>query len=286
MQKITLEQSQVILADALALFAKWCEANGLRCFLAYGTLLGTMRNAGFIPWDDDVDVWMVREDLERMKSLEPPSGLRVLFPEDTGHTWFFTKVCVTHTNFVESNIDLNFPYGVYIDVFPLDKIPVRFGKLHFEIVQHLANAHRRAYVYTNPPKRKGLKRLINPLMTRITRLIGASSYQKAIDKCINCVNEKSDSDTVACFFTPYSYECETQGLEALLASEYAVFCGNEFMVPRNPQAHLAKLYGRDWNIPIRRHNPNHGTAFLDDGWTVETICSMLRNSAGILANEE
>ena len=65
--------------EVLQMFSDFCRQHGLRWFAAYGTLLGAVRHAGFIPWDDDVDVWMLRGDYERFISLagELPGDLRL-----------------------------------------------------------------------------------------------------------------------------------------------------------------------------------------------------------------
>lgn len=62
--------------EVLQMFSKFCKENDIRWFAAYGTLLGAVRHKGFIPWDDDVDVWMLRKDYEKF--------LRVvnMMPED------------------------------------------------------------------------------------------------------------------------------------------------------------------------------------------------------------
>ena len=66
----------------LKLFARKCEEHGLRYWLDYGTLLGAIRHKGFIPWDDDLDVSMMRSDYDRLLELLP-----VLFPREQGFHW-------------------------------------------------------------------------------------------------------------------------------------------------------------------------------------------------------
>ena len=66
---IPFEEQKRISLEILADFASFCDAHGLRYFLAYGTLIGAVRHGGYIPWDDDIDVQMPRADYERLIEL-------------------------------------------------------------------------------------------------------------------------------------------------------------------------------------------------------------------------
>lgn len=106
-----------------------CEKNGLRYYAYGGTLIGAVRHNGFIPWDDDVDILMPREDYDRfteIASYELPDYLELRnsdsFPE---HAFLFSKVHDTRTTMI-GDYERNFPKrfgGVFIDIFPLDGLP-------------------------------------------------------------------------------------------------------------------------------------------------------------------
>src|SRR5262249_11940290 len=66
---VQLRALQLVELDILREFVRLCEAHGLRYYLAYGTLLGAVRHRGFIPWDDDVDVTMPRDDYDRFADV-------------------------------------------------------------------------------------------------------------------------------------------------------------------------------------------------------------------------
>ena len=114
--------------DILREFAAVCEKLNLKYYLLGGTLLGAVRHKGFIPWDDDIDVGMPREDYEiflKRAAEYLPSNLFVQSMEsDPGYVNCFAKIRNSDTTFMESSsAKMNIHHGVFIDIFPLDYYP-------------------------------------------------------------------------------------------------------------------------------------------------------------------
>ncbi len=93
----------------LALFARKCNENGLRYWLDYGTLLGAVRHKGFIPWDDDLDVSMLRSDFEKLLELLP-----TLFPVEEGFTHTLHAFLQIGYKGTPLNLDI-YPYHCYCE---------------------------------------------------------------------------------------------------------------------------------------------------------------------------
>ena len=113
--------------DILDVIHAVCTENGLRYSLAYGTLLGAVRHGGFIPWDDDIDVMMPREDYEKLIRIWPsaaPEGYLLeterMF-DDFVNT--FLKIRKDHTTFLqyEAERDNSHHKGIFVDIFPADR---------------------------------------------------------------------------------------------------------------------------------------------------------------------
>jgi len=69
MEKITIERLRNRQMNILDYISSLCEENGLKYYLAYGTLIGAVRHKGYIPWDDDIDLFMLRDDYEKLIDL-------------------------------------------------------------------------------------------------------------------------------------------------------------------------------------------------------------------------
>ena len=114
--------------ELLDAFAGICAENGLRYYLAYGTLLGAVRHKGPIPWDDDVDVAMPREDYERFRAmmlarLEGESYHIQCFENERNIPFYFMRFCKRGTTYIlrgHADIDLNCR-EFWLDIFPLDE---------------------------------------------------------------------------------------------------------------------------------------------------------------------
>lgn len=120
------EQLKSKLIDILQWFHSFCEENNLRYYALGGTMLGAARHEGFIPWDDDIDVGMPREDYNRLAELlnnSPNERYMLETPDTTAKDYFypFSKLYDTETTLVE-NTKYKIKRGIYIDIFPLDGI--------------------------------------------------------------------------------------------------------------------------------------------------------------------
>lgn len=135
--------------EVLEQFDSVCRDLGLRYFAAYGTLLGTVRHKGFIPWDDDIDVWMLREDMDRLINEGTDRfqvlGLELVTPYSERE---YRNLCFRVNNTRKSRLDKEFlyrywmfPFTAGVDVFALDYIPRNLNDQSILKSLFLASSH-------------------------------------------------------------------------------------------------------------------------------------------------
>ncbi len=134
---LSLEQIRELQLKGLEIFLyfkDFCEKHGLLFYFCGGCCIGALRNKGFVPWDDDVDVFMPRDDYEKLLELwnnfadtEKYSCLRTTKEQFVGN--IFTTIVDNNTTLIKPNQEkLNIPKGVAVDVFPLDGCPAGFAR--------------------------------------------------------------------------------------------------------------------------------------------------------------
>ena len=120
-----MKRSWAAQMDVLEQVAKVCEKHHIRWFAGYGTLLGAVRHGGFIPWDDDLDIIMFRDDYQRFNAVaqkELPDEYYI--PQDVADEFrYFTRICNRSVYCVDPALlekCHGFPYASGIDIFPFD----------------------------------------------------------------------------------------------------------------------------------------------------------------------
>lgn len=125
-----LRRMQLLQLDMIKELDRVCRAHDIKYCMSYGTMIGAIRHKGYIPWDDDADISMLREEYETFKSvaheLDPAICYFQDHTTDPDYRWGYGKLRRTGTTFVRLGQEhLKCKTGVFIDIFPLDDIPDR-----------------------------------------------------------------------------------------------------------------------------------------------------------------
>jgi len=189
-------------------FHHFCKEQGLTYYLSSGSLLGAVRHGGFIPWDDDIDVSMPRDDYEKLLShYSPrlPDHLKLMYYKNAEHFYMnFAKIVNNNTTVVEEYANSYRVEGAYIDVFPIDGAGKTYqkGKWRRFVAEPLIRMSR----WSAYPKEvlKGLKRW----QSAIIRVAFIFKSPKYYDWLVNFLKRKpySNSEYVAVYVGNYKYK--------------------------------------------------------------------------------
>ena len=123
MHKATLREAQILMKTILRDIDKICRENNISYWIESGTMLGAKRHNGFIPWDDDIDIGMMRKDYERFLELAPSHLPDDLFLQnaqlDSGVENSWSKVRHKYSKLIEE-YNAEYHEGLFVDIFPYD----------------------------------------------------------------------------------------------------------------------------------------------------------------------
>lgn len=261
--------------EILDVVSGFCDAHGLTWWLDSGTALGAIRHQGFIPWDDDIDIGMIREDYDRFVELaatQLPTGYSLHVPQNTDHyAPMFAKVYKDGTHFLSQEIiDARGDQGIFIDIFPFDRLSMEPSVRAWQISQ--AKLWQRfSYLYHSRnviiPGRSPLTRAIQRAACIILHgaLHSFSSesrirrrYQSVVDRSRSM--ESSDYLPLAYPYNdPFPYD-------VLIPTRPCSFEGRTFPVPGKAEDYLALMFGDTWNeLPPPGERKTHAPLVLDFG---------------------
>jgi len=248
--------------DLLAEFDRVCRKYGLTYFADSGTLLGAIRHKGFIPWDDDIDVAIFREDYKKLvkiaeQEFQHPYFFQTPF-SDPGLVMGGSRLRNSNTTLV-SDFENKRPYvnkGIFIDIFVLDNVPDNAAKLknmtlrlkgYWRILRYASYYEH----YFRPGKRYSAKRkLAGKFALTLKRILGMEKLSQGYEKCCSqwSAKETKRVGTLECSRGRNIYQKTWFG-----SPIYVPFENMDIPVPREYGEVLSETFGRDYMV--MRHEP-------------------------------
>ena len=248
MEQIGLKEIRQYQLEIMDEIDAYCKKNNLRYFLVGGTLLGAIRHNGFIPWDDDIDIAMPRDDYEKLvQSFSSASGKVSVInnKKDKRYYWPHSKAVHNDTELVESHN--KYKIGVFIDIFPLDKV----SGTREECIKKTNKVNK----YKNILTLKHLKLSRDRSFVKNAVVLCGKALNLMSDRCvISKIDKLSQADR---YVGAAEYWCNflgAWGVKELVESrcfdsvEEHIFEGRMYSIPSAYDAYLSAIYG-DYMTP-------------------------------------
>ena len=236
-----------------------CQKIGVKYFLAYGSLIGAVRHKGFIPWDDDMDICMLREDYEKLQDYliaNPDERYEVMsYKNNLNYVYPFMKVQDNHTYLLEEDVRIDSNMGIYVDIFPVDGYE---NDANFKNKMTKLIKKRQLSCYTF----KGItntKSVLNSLIRYISVII---FYFTNTNKYVAQIEELAKSRKVS-DYEEVDYLIYKDMNKPVWRREWleqvttGTFEGKEFMIPKKYHEILTSDYGDYMQLPPVEQRVSH-----------------------------
>ena len=262
MKKIeNIKEVHNLLYDALCYLDDFCKKNKIKYFLSNGTLLGAAKYGDFIPWDDDIDVLIPRNDYDRLVKLVSINNDKYkLFCVEQVPQWRmpYAKLSCEETVVKEGEYDFGVSFGLSVDIFPIDNwsscsFIAKIQSLESELLKRLLVCSIGGDFFTN---KTGLKRFILKLIWKKGKNIGYEKLQTALLKKANKTN--CEGKYVGCRVWTCHLTGEVFPSDYFREINYLEFRSRKFPAIKKYENYLSRLYG-NWKeyFPVDKQYSNH-----------------------------
>lgn len=247
------------------IFDKICKENDIKYSLSGGSLLGAIRHKGYIPWDDDIDIIMKRNDYNKFieiaqKELKEPYFLQYYKTEKNyprGHA----QLRNSNTTAIIIGDQYNkFNKGIFIDIFPLDNIPDD-EKERREFLEKISKYKEKLKFYYNIESKSKIKYYIKKIIRTVKYKI--INYNKQIEKYEKEIQKYNNIETKQCGavgFRPKEFKYENSWLDDIIETQFETLKLN---ITKNYDELLTRQYGDYMKIPENKNGTLHGEVLFD-----------------------
>lgn len=249
--------------DLLLEFDQICRKHNLKYFLAGGTLLGAIRHQGFIPWDDDVDVYMLRDDFDKLPAYGEDFKYPYFFETpytDPGYCYSPLRIRNSNTTAISEKFAYeSFNQGVWLSIFPIDNWELEGGEEKYNEVKQLLIDCGTCMRMSNP----NLDEADQQRVKNYKGLSPIENYEK-IHSIASQYKGKSTSHVANMICSLYPYKSMVYKADAFQAVELKKFEGFDFPVPIGYDHILKTAYGDYMTFPpIEKRGTWHYGMFIN-----------------------
>lgn len=254
MRKLTISEIQAVELDNLQIIDRICQEQDLTYYLAYGTLLGAVRNQDFIPWDDDTDIWMPRRDYEAFIAYcekDLPAPYRIATRENSpGYPYSLARFSNQDYEFVSTKPAEQFSAGIFTDIYPLDENGSSYPVAR-QLYRRCKLVNMAYYAYAATWPQNFLTKSAHQLYKKAVDRIWGESFAQAVDEKIQRIIFAKTKEGRQKVGVPAWPDGGVHMLEKKHFGEgkYVPFAGSSFRVPADPAPILREYYGDYEKLP-------------------------------------